>query len=72
MLDRILPMPNQWRNLISYLCQQGHKLLIDQYQINGHDLMSYDINRTLAHIISMPNQWAAILSAIDVNKDTSY
>jgi len=51
--------------LVSYQCPHGHKLLIDQYQTNGHDLSSYISTRTSyqcqqGHKLSTINgkQWA--------------
>ena len=54
----------QKRHKLSFQCQHGNKLLIDQCQTNGHDLNSYvqmsTSNQTETQGLnrSMPNQWA--------------
>ena len=55
-----LSMPNQWAKSQQLQCKQGHKHINYQRQTNGHDLISFNVNRgTQARELSMSNQWAS-------------
>ena len=47
-------------DLVSYRCQPGHQILIDQSQTNGHDLSLYVSMRT--KLLSSSNQIGVFLS----------
>ena len=51
-----LSMPNQWARSHRLQCQHGQKHANYQYQTNGHDIIGFNVNQTLAHKLAIPNQ----------------